>query len=546
MSAPGRPSVLVVGAGPTGLAAANLLGRFGIRTTLIERNDDLNDEPRAVSVDDEAMRLLQHLGLLKPARSVVRPGTGTRFYGRGGRLLGRSPAAEDQLLGHPLKNPIDHAAFERFLCDSLEPLDCVDVRFRTSLSEVEQDGTGVTATVVSDGRQDRIRADYLLGCDGGRSAARRSLGISMEGSSAADRWLVADVRGDPHDQRFAMHHGDPRRPHVIVPGGAGRCRYEFLLLPGEDSDVAAKSFDFIRDLIAPYRGGKITPDDVIRQHVYEFHALLASRWQVGRVFLLGDAAHMMPPFAGQGLNSGLKDATNLSWKLAAVLGGRLTDSALGSYELERRPNAEATVRYSQMRGRLMMTTSPLRAALRDWVVQAARPLGFLRRRLDHLPAKPHARYLSGMVISDERDGGIAGEMLPQPDVLRADGVIVPLDDVLAPGFSLIGVDLEDPVLHRLRSPAWRWLDVKRVALILAERFPTGEAVSVADGRLTSFLARARGQCIVVRPDRFVLGTFKPAAEDVFVARWQALGLRLPERAERQIVNEREEAMRIQQ
>jgi 3-(3-hydroxy-phenyl)propionate hydroxylase len=255
---------------------------------------------------------------------------------------------------------------------------------------------------------------------------------------------------------------------------------------------------------------------------------------------------MMPPFAGQGLNSGLKDATNLSWKLAAVLGGRLTDSALGSYELERRPNAEATVRYSQMRGRLMMTTSPLRAALRDRIVRAARPLGFLRHRLDHLPAKPHARYRSGMVISEGRDRGIAGEILPQPDVLRGDGAIVPLDDVLGQGFSLIGVDLEDSVLHGFRSPVWRWLDVRRVALILEERFPTGGAFSVADGRLTSFLARVRGQCVVVRPDRFVLGTFKPDAEDLFVARWQALGLRLPERGDRQIANEREKAMRIQQ
>ena len=143
----------------------------------------------------------------------------------------------------------------------------------------------------------------------------------------------------------------------------------------------------------------------------------------------------------------------------------------------------------QMRGAAELTylRSPLRAALRDWA-RASRPPA----RLSTPPLStifrpsPTPGTSAGMVISDERDGGIAGEMLPQPDVLRADGVIVPLDDVLAPGFSLIGVDLEDPVLHRLRSPAWRWLDVKRVALILAERFPTGEAVSVADGRLTSF------------------------------------------------------------
>jgi 3-(3-hydroxy-phenyl)propionate hydroxylase len=546
VSTPERTSVLIAGAGPTGLAAANLLGRLGIRTTVIEQNGDLCEEPRAVSVDDEAMRLLQQLGLAEAARSVVRPGTGTRFYGRGGQLLARSPAAEEQVLGHPVKNPIDHAGFQRFLCDALDSLSCVDVCFRTSLSAVHQDGTGVIAAVIADGRGDQVRADYLLGCDGGRSTTRRSLGISMQGSSAPDRWLVVDLRRDLHDQRYAMHYGDPRRPHVIVPRGAGQCRYEFLILPGEDPD-AAKSFDFVRNLVGAHRGGEIAPDDVVRKHVYEFHAVVASRWQVGRVFLLGDAAHMMPPFGGQGLNSGLKDATNLAWKLAAVLNGQLADTALGSYERERRPNAEATVRYSQMRGRLMMTTSGARAVVRDGLVRAGRSLGFIRRRLDHLPAKPYARYQSGMVVRDEAGDGIAGEILPQPDVLRADGTFVPLDKVLGPGFSLLGVDLGGPVLDRLRSAAWDRLDVRRVQLIIGERFPDGAAVSTDDQLLSAFLGRARGRCVVVRPDRFVLGVFDPAAEAHFVARWQALGLQLSKLAGQQhIVNKRQEPVRIRQ
>jgi 3-(3-hydroxy-phenyl)propionate hydroxylase len=180
-------------------------------------------------------------------------------------------------------------------------------------------------------------------------------------------------------------------------------------------------------------------------------------------------------------------------------------------------------------------------------VRAGRSLGFIRRRLDHLPAKPYARYRSGMVISEEAGDGIAGEILPQPDVLRADGNFVPLDEVLGPGFSLLGVDLGSSVLDRLRSSAWDRLDVRRVQLIIGERFPEGAAVSTDDGRLSAFLGSVRGQCVVVRPDRFVFGAFEPAAEAHFIARWQALGLQLSKLArQRHVVTEREEPVRIQQ
>ena len=528
MNAVPRTSVLVVGAGPTGLAAANLLASFAVKTIVVEQEGTLNDEPRAVSIDDEAVRLLQYLALLDDARSIVRPGTGTRFYGRRGQPLAISPAAERQPLGHPLKNPIDHAALTRLLCDSLGRQEGAGVRFRTKLSALRQEPDGVTATVSEDGHDYEIRADFVLGCDGGRSRTRRSLAISMEGASAPDRWLILDLRNDPHDQRFAMHRGDPGRPHVIVPGGEGRCRYEFLLLPGEEPSMAASSFDFASGLVRPLRG-RLSPEDVVRQHVYEFHALVADRWRVGRVFLLGDAAHMMPPFAGQGLNTGLRDAANLCWKIASTLRRELSASALDSYELERRPNAEATVRYSQLRGRVMMTRSRSRAAVRDGLALAARAVPPLRRRLDRLPAKPHLRYRAGLILPDEGEAGIAGELLPQPRVLRADGTMTLLDEVLGPGFSMIGVQLSETALEAPAAEVWDRLEVRRIPVILGERFPLGSAVSTADAAFAAFLAKAHGLCVVIRPDRVVLGTFEPEAEAKFVERWQGLGLKFSDR-----------------
>jgi 3-(3-hydroxy-phenyl)propionate hydroxylase len=190
----------------------------------------------------------------------------------------------------------------------------------------------------------------------------------MRGATVDEPWIVVDVDNDPHDERYAMHHGDPRRPHVIVTGLSGRCRYELLLLPGEDPALATR-FDFVRELVAPYRD--LSPADVRRCIVYRFHALVADRWRCSRVLLAGDAAHMMPPFAAQGLNSGLRDAFNLAWKLALVERGEAGPGLLDTYEVERRPHAEAMVRFSQRLGAVMMTTDPVRAALRDVLVRWA-------------------------------------------------------------------------------------------------------------------------------------------------------------------------------
>jgi 3-(3-hydroxy-phenyl)propionate hydroxylase len=514
-------TVLVAGAGPTGLAAANLLGGLGIDTLIVERDDAVAGEPRAVSVDDEAMRMLQWLGMADTAAPAVRPGIGTRYYGARGQLLGGVSTPPIPPYGHPPKNPVDHGEFGRFLLHGLADRSSVTVRMGTELAAIDVSGHEVTATIRSGAGEEEVSARFVLACDGGRSTTRRLLGIEMEGRSFEERWLVIDVVRDPHSERYAMHHGDPRRPHVIVPGGDGRCRYEFLLGPQEKA--AAVDFRMAKELLAPYRAD-LAPEDIVRQREYVFHALLAKQWRRGPVFLLGDAAHMMPPFAGQGLNTGLRDATNLAWKLAGVIRGELGGQVLDSYEQERRPHAGAMIAMSLQRGQAIMTTNTARAYARDTVVALARRIGPLRRRLDDMPLKPPPRFASGLVVKlGDSDDRITGRMLPQPRVLGASGRQSLLDEVLGPWFALMAIEPADGVLESLRSPVWAQLGIRVVRVALDPVFPPtapdGQPVAIADADslLERFLGDHRGCAVVVRPDRFVLGAFRPDQEAEFAA-----------------------------
>ncbi|WP_041542826.1 bifunctional 3-(3-hydroxy-phenyl)propionate/3-hydroxycinnamic acid hydroxylase [Catenulispora acidiphila] len=515
--------VLIVGGGPVGLVVANLLAARGVALVLVERNKSTSEEAKAISLDDESLRALHAAGLAEDVLDIVVPGTGTRYFGRKGRPLLHARGPQGYRLGFPFKNQFAQPELEALLLNALTSRPEADIRFGTELLAVTEDpdGTSATAVVRAPGQTttQTFRASWVLACDGGRSTVRDLRGIPMSGTSHRQVWLVADTTGDPHDERYGIHLGTPHRPTVIVPGRDGRCRYEFLLRPDEGTRGVRPDFETLRRLVAPYRS--LTEAQVERCTAYTFNAVVADRWHDGHVLLLGDAAHMMPPFAGQGLNSGIRDAANLAWKIEQVVRGRAREALLRTYEVERRPHATAMVRYSERLGSIVMTTDRRRALVRDLATRALLALPQGRRYLTEMRFRPRARFEAGLVTGSHP---LTGTQLPQPLVLIPPGLRPRLlDDILGPSFAVLGVDVPEAAWRQFDGADWPDImaDATRIDVFLDDRLPptTGPrtAVADADGRLEQALDTARNRFVLIRPDRYIAAVIGPGGLPAAVA-----------------------------
>jgi 3-(3-hydroxy-phenyl)propionate hydroxylase len=427
--------VLIVGLGPVGAALANLLGRLGVRVVVVERNAEILAVPRAIALDNEALRILQWVGLGEgdfdkvgiPHVRMRSPWLGE--FARINTLGG--------LDGHPKLVTFYQPDLERALRDKLKTHVSVQLSLGTTLTGFTEHADGVVAQLSEGpGRNTECHARYLIGADGASSRIRELIGQHFDGKTYAEDWLIVDARrvtGSIDHVEFLCDHRRPT-PHMIAPGG--RERWEFMLRHGETREQM-ESDARIRDLLAPW--GIADDMDIERKAVYRFHARAADAFSRGRVFLVGDAAHITPPFVGQGLVSGLRDAANLGWKLAWVVHGRAGASILKSYDRERRPHAHAMINMAKFAGRLVMPRNAAVALLTHGIMRAIRWIPSLRRHFEELGIKPKNLFADGLFVRGRsRARLVRGGLLRQGIVRNAKGEMTLSDNALGDSLALIG------------------------------------------------------------------------------------------------------------
>lgn len=496
--------VAIVGYGPTGVSAANFLGAYGIRCIVLERDREIYPRARAVTVNDWTLRCFQSVGLADGLLGVMDPMTEMRWRTFAGKDLIRMKVPDAEM-GLPVASMIYQPAMEQVLRQGVDRFaSCIDVRFGQEVTALESAAlaTKVSFRDIETNAEEQVSARYVLACDGGSSNVRTQLGIALQGSTTDTKWVVIDVRVKRWwpDRHLLTFWSDATRPVVDIPLALGNHRWEFPL-SAHESEKDFATHDQLWRLLATMG---VTPDNVeIHQHAfYKHHVRRAERWRSGSVFLLGDAAHLMPPWAGSGMQSGIRDAFNLCWKLREVLRGRLPDTLLDSYEAERAPNVAFVTAESERLGRIIkrqMTTGEKLDALHRVLCKKLH----LREPVQPLAGLPALE--AGWMSTRPQKTNAIGQMPPQPRVADASGRQAHLDDFLGAGFVLLGDGINpQALLSGPQKAGWRELNARYIAVREGAQAATSEDdLFDLDGTLLKWMRARNTTCIALRPDRFV-------------------------------------------
>lgn len=489
--------VAIIGYGPTGLSAALCLGHYGIKTIAFEREKDIYSRARAVTVNDWTMRCFQSLGLDEELARGMDPTEALRWVTYEGHQISRLDFPPSQLGQHPAVCSIYQPSMEQTLRQANERhSDHVQVRYGVEVTDVAQDtdGVNVTSRDLSTGAISTVRARFVLACEGGASATRERLGIKLVGETREVKWVVIDARVKRWwpERHLLTFWSDKKRPVVDIALAQGNHRWEFPL-EAHESEEDFKTHDQLWRLLNSL--GVTNKDVEIHQHAfYRHHIRFAERWRDGRVFLLGDTAHLMPPWAGSGMQSGIRDAFNITWKLREVLRGRLPETLLNTYQAERQPNVAFYTGVAVQLGRL------IQQQLSDEEMAAMEP-----KPGEIPPLLRNPWYEAGWFRGATAPDSAVGKMIPQPRVADARGKLCWLDELLGDGFVLLG-DGVNPCseLNAEERAAWDALGARYLCVLSPEQQGHGsDDVVDLHGALLAWMRRFGTKVVAVRPDRFV-------------------------------------------
>ncbi len=471
--------VAIIGYGPAGVTLANLLGQFGLSVVVLERDAEIYPLPRAIHFDGEVMRVFETAGLRGEVEAISRPGLKGMYFNNavGETLLIRAGTAARGPHGCANNHYFHQPELETVLRSGLQRYANVHVLLNHEITSIEDGAEHATLRYkdLRSGAMYTTSARYVVGCDGARSITRKAIGTTMLDLGLHQPWLVFDVRLKKEVPTLPDHtvqHCDPERPMTYCNVTGNRRRWEIMLMPGDIPEQMVQS-----ETLWKLVGKWVTPDqaDIERAVIYTFHSVIAETWRKGRLFLAGDSAHQTPPFLGQGMCAAIRDASNLAWKLEAVLRGRAQDDLLDTYASERAPHVRAFIDLAVKLGDIIQTTDPQAARERDARFKAGQPEIF---------QFPTPRL--GMGIWRGESAPVA-QIFPQP--MMANGRL--LDTLLGLKFAVIG----DPSVLDGVTDETRELWQAQGAVQLPFNDP----------ELRAWFDQHGVRAVLLRPDRYIMG-----------------------------------------
>jgi 3-(3-hydroxy-phenyl)propionate hydroxylase len=486
--------VAIIGFGPAGATLANLLGQTGLSVVVLEKEAGIYPLPRAIHFDGEVMRIFQSIGLRREVEDISRAGLkGMHFVNaegetlliRGGTTaLGPHGCASNYYFHQP--------ELERTLREGVQRFENVRVCLQHSVLDIQQK-TEHASLQVQDSSNDstyEINARYGVGCDGARSLVRKILGSPMQDLGLHQAWLVFDALlkdNAPPLPDHTVQHCDPARPMTYCNVTGNRRRWEIMMLPDDDPAEIVKP-----ENLWPLVNRWVQPEnaEIERATIYTFHSVIAKGWRTGRLMIAGDAAHQTPPFLGQGMCAALRDASNLAWKLQAVLTGIASDDLLDTYESERAPHVQAFIELAVRLGDIIQTTDPEAAKARDAKFRQGQPEIFQFPA----PVLGHGMVAAGPIP--------VGQTFPQPQLSNGQW----LDEAIGNHFAVIALpELLQEVSPQTRAQWKQWQVVSQ---------------SAQDESLRAWLDQQSVQAVLVRPDRYILGMVNTSAQlDALSQQW---------------------------